>query len=108
RPQAVHLDQNSRRNPRLPRPPLPTDLWRRTLASRLRAAGNTAKALAWYQHAAEAGDHTVVSDIADVLGEMGRVEKAIAWYQRAVEAQQSSLRSYKIASLLEKGAASKT
>jgi transposase len=26
RPQAVYLDQNSRRDPRLPRPPLPTDL----------------------------------------------------------------------------------
>jgi transposase-like protein len=30
RPQAVHLDQDSRRNPRLPRPILPTDLRRRT------------------------------------------------------------------------------
>ena len=31
RPQAVHLDQDRRRDPRLPRPLLPTDLRRRTL-----------------------------------------------------------------------------
>jgi transposase len=31
RPQALHLDQDRRRDPRLPRPLLPTDLWRRTL-----------------------------------------------------------------------------
>ncbi|MFG2480870.1 aldo/keto reductase, partial [Streptomyces fagopyri] len=36
RSQAVHLDQDGGRDPRLPRPLLPTDLWRRTLGRALK------------------------------------------------------------------------
>ncbi|MEU0664082.1 Tn3 family transposase [Streptomyces lavendulocolor] len=40
RPEAVHLDQDSRGDPRLPRPLLPTDLRRRTLGAGVRLAAD--------------------------------------------------------------------